>query len=179
MSVFAEDDAAEPNVGQNEARIGSTEYATLAEAFGAAQSGDTVELLKGAELSGADNPKISKNITLDTNGNTVSAGNVALTVKSGGKLTVKNSSGKSRSLDVALYVESGGTLVANAGAEQTLSDVYLASGGGLVCTGGTIGKLTLTGKGTEYNVKLADGNGHSTISGGISCSNEKVDYKRA
>lgn len=53
-----------------EAKIGNTEYATLAEAIEKAQAGDTIVLLKDIVVT--KTIKISKKLTLDLNGKTIS-----------------------------------------------------------------------------------------------------------
>ena len=57
----------------NEASIGETEYATLAEAVSKAKDGDTVTLLKNVTVS--DTITIGKLITIDGKNNTITAGN--------------------------------------------------------------------------------------------------------
>ena len=57
------------------AQIGSTKYVTLAEAFEAAESGDTITLLADVKLTGtaeADRLCVTKSITLDMDGKTIS-----------------------------------------------------------------------------------------------------------
>ena len=60
---------------QNEAKIGTTEYATLKAALDAASSGATVELLKDVsytDAAGTANLNINKSLTLDGKGHTIS-----------------------------------------------------------------------------------------------------------
>ena len=59
----------------NEAKIGTTEYATLKAALDAASSGATVELLKDVsytDAAGTANLNINKSLTLDGKGHTIS-----------------------------------------------------------------------------------------------------------
>lgn len=74
--------------GKFVAEVGSTKYETLAEAVAAAQDGQTVTLLADA----AEDVVISKSITLDLGGKTLTntnAGKATISVKSG-TVTVKN-----------------------------------------------------------------------------------------
>ena len=75
--------------GQNVAKIGETEYATLQEAISAATHGQTVTIIANHEVTSLSN--IEKFITIDLNGNTLSwkatdvhaTGNVTVTFKNG------------------------------------------------------------------------------------------------
>ena len=56
----------------NVAKIGDTKYASLKDALGDANDGDTITLLKDCELSnGYDSIRVLKSITLDLNGCTM------------------------------------------------------------------------------------------------------------
>lgn len=74
------------------AKIGETEYKTLAEAVKAANAGDTIILLNDIELTSAQS--ITKQLTIDLNGKTLS-GKASYTISIGtnGDLTVKDSVG--------------------------------------------------------------------------------------
>lgn len=81
--------------GENVAKVGDTEYATLAEAVAAAQAGDTVTLLKDVELS--DKVVVAKKLTINLGGNTLSRVNTvqgqdgsAIAVIADGDLTLEN-----------------------------------------------------------------------------------------
>ena len=91
------------------AKIGNKGYATLAEAFAAAQDGETVTLLTNITVEGPKGLKLktdASNVTLDLNGNSIDGSKVdmtydvpaALTITVGnedttiGSLTIKNSS---------------------------------------------------------------------------------------
>ena len=81
-------DAVAPVAEGNVAKIGDTEYATLQAAINAAESGQTVTLLKDC----ADNATLNasgKNITIDGNGKTYT-GKISLTNGNGMTITVKN-----------------------------------------------------------------------------------------
>lgn len=72
----------------NVAKIGETEYGSLAEAIAAAKDGETVTLLADA----TEDVTINKNITLDLGGKTLTntgAGKATISV-TGGTVTVKN-----------------------------------------------------------------------------------------
>ena len=58
-----------------EAKIGTTEYATVEKAIAAATSGQTVDLLVSSEV--ADNIAINKGITLNLNGNELKVGSIS------------------------------------------------------------------------------------------------------
>ena len=73
------------------AKIGETEYATLAAAIAAAKDGDTVTLLADA----TEDVTINKNITLDLGGKTLTntnAGKATVTIAKGATATVQNGS---------------------------------------------------------------------------------------
>lgn len=78
-------------VGQYVAKVGSTKYETLADAIKAAKNGKTVTLL--ADVADCGSLTISKNITLDGGGHTIS-GNSSISVNMPGKtaadVTIKN-----------------------------------------------------------------------------------------
>ena len=78
-------------VGKYVAEVGSTKYETLAEAVAAAQDGQTVTLL--ADVADCGSLTISKNITLDGGGHTIS-GNSSISVnmpdKAAADVTIKN-----------------------------------------------------------------------------------------
>ena len=77
--------------GQYVAKVGSTKYETLADAIKAAKNGKTVTLL--ADVADCGSLTISKNITLDGGGHTIS-GNSSISVNMPGKtaadVTIKN-----------------------------------------------------------------------------------------
>ena len=89
VTAFADEEAA----AEPAAKIGETEYATLAEAVSAASTGNTITLLSDAELT-ATLSIANKQIILDLGGNTLGAASgfdTAVKVQRG-TLTVKNGS---------------------------------------------------------------------------------------
>ena len=146
--------------GQYVAEVGSTKYATLAEAIAAAQDGQTVTLLADA----TEDVVISKSITLDLGGKTLTntnAGKATISVQSG-TVTVQNGS------------VIGGTsyynieVTKNSNANLTLTDVAATAGN----TGSSMidnwGTLTIT-SGTYtggLNVVKSEEGSKLTITGG-------------
>ena len=80
--------------GNNQAKIGDTEYVTLLAAVNAAEPGDTVTLLKDLPVGGGSGNNllfalnISKPLTLDLNGFTLGRSDTVIKVSS--DLTIKN-----------------------------------------------------------------------------------------
>ena len=76
--------------GNNVAKIGDTEYASLKDALGAANDGDTITLLKDCELSnGYDSIRVLKSITLDLNGCTMTLKSL-ISVQNYATFTIQN-----------------------------------------------------------------------------------------
>ena len=124
------------------AKIGDTEYPTLAEAVAEAQDGNTIELI--ADCSSSETITINKVLTLDLKGFTfTSTATDGITVASG-TLTVTdssaNGSGKishTAASDDAVWVKSGGTLILEKGTiESDIIAIY--NSGTLVVNGGTV-----------------------------------------
>lgn len=88
----------------NEARIGTQEYATLKAALDAAQNNQTVELMKAAPLT-EDYSLAGKNITLEL-GKYELTGDRSLTVAGGASLVVKSRSGSGK-LGLPLLIGGG------------------------------------------------------------------------
>ena len=88
----------------NGAKIGTTEYATLAEAIEAAQAGETIVLLADAAIN--SNTQITKDVAIDLNGNTVTVTTVgtqnAFEVQNGATFTIKDS-GTGGKLDLGKF----------------------------------------------------------------------------
>ena len=88
----------------NGAKIGTTEYATLAEAIEAAQAGDTIVLQANAAIN--SNTQITKDVTIDLNGKTVTVTTVgsqnAFEVQNGATFTIKDS-GTGGKLDLGKF----------------------------------------------------------------------------
>ena len=138
VSVFAAD-------GDNEARVGDTEYATLQEAIDAAGNGDTVTLLKDltfeSTLANAGNGvfNISKDdkITIDLNGKTInvtdnSTGNFIIFYNYG-DLTIKNGTvnltatvDRSWNAESAIVLSRGGYLTVESGSYNHLGGTSMA-----------------------------------------------------
>lgn len=135
------------------AQVGSRNYSTLAEALQAAQNGETVLLLKSVE----ETVSLSKTLTLNLNGNTVTnrtAGHT-VTVEEGGSLTLTGAGGiyNTASDRAAVYnlgqlrVESGtfssaaaGYALLNAGAAEVADGAFQAR-----VENGENGSLTIRG----------------------------------
>lgn len=74
----------------NVAKIGDKEYASLRDALGAANDGDTITLLKDCELSnGYDSIRVLKSITLDLNGCTMTLKSL-ISVQNYATFTIQN-----------------------------------------------------------------------------------------
>lgn len=159
------------------AKIGAMQYSTLKDAFSAAeeQQSATVELLKNVELSGAEESlTVRSDVTLDTNGFAIQSEYANITVERNGKLTVESPRGTGGALNIPIFIENGAALEASADAGQLFSHISVSNNSTLICTVGTIGLLALTGNGTDYNVELADSDGHCAIRDGISAENSDV-----
>lgn len=76
--------------GNNVAKNGDTEYASLRDALGDANDGDTITLLKDCELSnGYDSIRVLKSITLDLNGCTMTLKSL-ISVQNYATFTIQN-----------------------------------------------------------------------------------------
>ena len=81
---------AEENNNNNVAKIGDTKYASLKDALGVANDGDTITLLKDCELSnGYDSIRVLKSITLDLNGCTMTLKSL-ISVQNYATFTIQN-----------------------------------------------------------------------------------------
>ena len=143
------------------AQIGETGYATLREALNKVRDGETIKILAPATVNMTETYAITgKAITLDLNGQTVTwntSAVCAIDVKSGGKLTIQDTSTqKSGALNI---ISTYATSTANSG-------IRVNAGGSLNLTGGTVSyyHANKTGYGAIY---LNSGSGHQfTMSGG-------------
>ena len=143
------------------AQIGETGYATLREALNKVRDGETIKVLAPATVDTAVTYEITgKTITLNLNGQTVTwntSAVCAIDVKSGGKLTIQDTSTqKSGALNI---ISTYATSTANSG-------IRVNAGGSLNLTGGTVSyyHANKTGYGAIY---LNSGSGHQfTMSGG-------------
>ena len=100
------------------AKVGDAEYETLDAAITAADAGATVTMLDDVELTAVQT--ISKAITLDLNGKTISSTvDQFITIAKGGELTINNATGEGRIENTAtgsvIYM-TGGSLTVEGGA---------------------------------------------------------------
>ena len=167
------------------ARIGETDYATLAEAIKAAQSDDTIKLVHDTEENGLALGD-DKDIILDLNGYTLSStGDAGITV-SGGKLVVKDSKATQPTVDgatvsgyaggrisakmVGVRVWDGGQFELQSGMVESAEDLGIYVQGNINGDGMTASTATISGgyvKAQEHAVS-PQGNGATVIvSGGV------------
>ena len=110
--------AGENDVARNETT--GVEYASLKDAMGDANDGDTITLLKGFELpNGYDTTHVRKSITLDLNGFTMIL-KYPISVQSGATFTIQNEK-DTGGITVAEY----GAFVANSGTTVNLTGVTI------------------------------------------------------
>ena len=95
--------------GGNVATVGGAEYATLADAIGAAENGGTVKLIADATVDATIN--VAKDITVDLNGFTLKTTGEAFTVDTKVNFTVKGDG----------EITATGTLVSNNAADPTVT----------------------------------------------------------
>ena len=158
----------------NAAKVGDTEYATLAEAVKAVEKGageTTITLLKDQTISGQMiGHQYVQNIVLDLGGHTLSSNGVTLTsYRSGTTLTVRNGTVSGNSTSGTLRGTYGGQLilgddltVKGAGGSATL--VYLDNGkldiaaeNGVAFTGGKLDFKQSTNVNNKMNVAASIG----------------------
>lgn len=181
---------------QNVAKIGSTEYETLAEAIAAVPTdgtATTIQMLADADLTAALTVANTQNITLDLNGKTVkneSSKSLTQLITVNGKLTIDDSSenGKIQNTASGKYVLSTGA----ADAELTLANgtvqsttgtnsksvyaskgTFVMTGGKILSTGYGVSATTVNISGGEisaYDMAVSAG---GTISGGTLTSTTK------
>lgn len=137
--------------------VSITNYATLADAVGAAENGDTVTLLEDVEEAGVS---IQSAITLDLNGNTYTVVDTPVTTKADG-VSIAGGKIKSGSVDNLVTVESG-TLTLDDGVEVVSAGTavlvkYLA--------GLTVQSAIVTSSSAESSTLVVQGT--SDISGGV------------
>ena len=158
------------------AQIGETKYATLAEAFGAAETGDTIQLLADVEVSSSTT--LGKTLTLDLNGKTITSSAILFNIyNSSVELTITDSSTSSTgAIDVnagkIVYVSSGkftlegGALSVHSSSSYTYG-VQVGSSGTFVMTGGSI---TIPSSSTSTYNYCVNNSGTTTITGGSEAS---------
>lgn len=136
------------------ARIGSTTYASLADAIAAAQDGDTVTMLADVTLS--DTLEIKKSITLDLNENTLSKSLASASDKTpvikalAGTVEIKNGA---ITYDISTYTSTGAQSnanVINVGMNMSNGDYYY-------------GECDLTLNGVDVSVTFPKGKSLSMI----------------
>ena len=100
------------------AKIGETEYATLANAVAAANANDTIEIL--SDVTESIEIAADKNITIDLNGKTLTNTDGKHTIENNGTLTINDSSNdKTGTVDNVIHAR--GALVNHEGAVATLN----------------------------------------------------------
>ncbi|MBR4151380.1 MAG: hypothetical protein IKT98_00290, partial [Selenomonadaceae bacterium] len=164
------------------AQIGDVNYSTLNNAADAAKDNDTIKILKDVTLTGAVN--VSKKITLDLNGKTVSyAGSNAFYVKtvdgSQGDLTVKDSGtgGKITAGDYAINAGGSNTSQGKFTLESGTIEATNSSGYAIRVYGGSIVDINggnVTSK--SYTVYASSANSTTNINGGTLTSEKSCIY---
>lgn len=167
------------------ARIGDTDYATLAEAIKASQPGDTIKLVHDTEENGLS-LGAGKDIVLDLNGYTLSSTSDAGITVSAGKLVVKDSKAAQPTVDgatvsgyaggrisakmVGVRVWDGGQFELQSGMVESAEDLGIYVQGNINGDGMTASTATISGgyvKAQEHAVS-PQGNGATVIvSGGV------------
>ncbi len=133
---FIQDGGGVFTVADSEAAIDGTPYATLEEAMGAAQSGDTVVLQQDVDLESYYYLKSGNSVTVDLNGHNITSQSTAFMVKAGSELTLTGSgtvSGQGYASEKA-----GGAVVAWGGVINLEGDVVLTSGASDLAKGGAV-----------------------------------------
>lgn len=128
-----------------EASINNVKYETLTAAIAAAEAGATVTLIKDIEVSGA--VEVTKDLTIDMNGKTLTSDGDGFEVKAGGTLTITGNgtvnAGTEGGLWVAVWANGGNAVIENgtysvvAGEEGSTNDCIYAKGGEITINGGT------------------------------------------
>ncbi len=144
----------------------TNKYASLAEAFETAQSGDTIQMTADSAETTCSTLAAGKNVVLDLNGKTVSLANASTLITNNGTLTIQDSSEN----------ETGLLLLTSGVGAQSMT-VY-NQGGTLTLASGTIRN---TSGGLAYAVNNAVNHGHvSTFNmagGTISAPNGDADLR--
>lgn len=181
------------------AEVGNIGYSTLADAVAAAQSGETVKLLKN--VTSANILKINQSITLDLGDYTfelTGSGNTAraIYINDGANVTIKaNEKGGVKAATIALQVNAGGKLTIESGtytgeyalalfsSNTKTAEAILNNGvfNGYIYTNGTGHDDHITFNGGTYNeqVYLASGDKSTyTISNGTFKNSLEIDAGR-
>ena len=165
------------------AKIGDTEYATLAAAYSAAHDGETIKMLADVEVGAMIEIKNNKFFTLDLNGkritsNTGDASKTLFLIGTGGNVTITDNSVEHDGVItcpsgggnlILLALQGAGKLIINGG--NLISPNEMSSGfcairvtdsGELIVNGGTLS----TKKAHNTAVGVIDNSGTTVINGG-------------
>lgn len=174
------------------ASVGGTNYVSLESAFAAAaaQGGGTIKLLKNVTLDTNIKWQVDANVTLDTNGYSITANYDDYTDRmyyyytapditiEEGKLTIVSSAATSEKLYIKFCIRYGKTLEVTHGATKSIYYIDIAdTDSKLICTTGTISELSLIHQ-QGFDVTLADDKGnYCTIADEIHTfsTNDKVE----
>lgn len=192
--VITVDNGNTPTPSTNEAKIGETEYATLAEAIAAAQANDTIVLQKNVTLN--SQIVINKAITLDMNGKTIAntesfrnddeaiygffaliaGGN--LTVKGNGQMLAKENDVRT----ITLWDENAVLTIENGKFVGNVENIYVWKGT-VHIKGGEFDliqldqeKIAAGGNGYEFTLNLHDSNGKNELAKIIVTGGTFVEY---
>lgn len=133
------------------AKIGNTPYTTLAAAIEAAQSGDTIELLKNVTIS--DTITLKPGITIDGNGKSIThTGGQVFVSQTGAPVTIKNLIIKESGQ--ALEVPSGSTVILDGCTITQCSNDYYAA-------------VHMSGTVVLYKTKISGNSSTASNAGGV------------
>lgn len=156
----------------NVAQIGTTEYATLQEAFDAATTTQTVQLIANVELANWLNVNSGKDVTLDLNGHTIAptvnrekTNYCIILVHRGAKLTIDDSSTEKNGCIDGGTAYYGGILL-------TKNDDSGSEPATLVVNNGTIkgDQAAITGNGNRHNTNVTINGGTFTATSAVAGS---------
>ena len=172
--------------GENVAKIGEAEYATLAAAVEAAQSKDTITLT--ADISDMETVTIpaGKELTLDLAGYTITAAVNATdssrhyyAIDNSGTLTLKDTDGNGKIEARGILNKSSGTMTIESGhfvAIDSNGGAAIWNEGNLTMNGGTL-EVTYVGTSSDqYGVAGLNNSGTAVINGGTFTSVNKRAY---
>jgi uncharacterized repeat protein (TIGR02543 family) len=181
QSLGAVSVAAENTAGANEASIGSQEYATLANAFSAANTAGsgTIKLLKDCTLTDIQAINSNTNMTLDLAGKTLTlsghpvrriCNNGTLTIEGDGG-TIKNDTAGSGTADDASgsygLIDNYGTLTLNGGTYTDIANAWGSAIRNRPDGTATLNDCTVNAQGnTQFANSCIYSNGDLTINGG-------------
>ena len=158
------------------AAIGDQQYYTLAEAVTKAKDGDTIQMVDDAQLSSVIT--IDKAITLDLNGQTITATGISdnanpIQVLEQGKLTIKDSAGQGAiEATTPLSVEGGSLILENGkiSVNNTTNGygIYVSENGSVTVNGGEISSTyaPLSGNNTTGDMNFTVNGGTLTAESG-------------